>query len=112
MTPIELSREALNALLTPGKLGVVLVFSRGARPPGFPRGEFLNEMVRGGVLEKTYSFKPQKVLDWLLKNQLVSMSQLHELRASMAGAAQPEQATQPLSESAAPETGKPAPHHF
>lgn len=73
MTPLKMAESAANALAEPGSLGLVLTIKKGKMPPGFPRGELLNEMNRNGVIERTYSFQPMKVLRWLVKNGLVEM---------------------------------------
>jgi ABC-type uncharacterized transport system involved in gliding motility auxiliary subunit len=37
-------------------------------PTGFPRGELLNELERGGIVQRTYNFDPAKVLAFLDPN--------------------------------------------
>jgi len=64
MTEQEMKARCIEALSEPGVLGVTFTVV-GKMPKGFPRGELLNEMVRGGVVEKTYSFDPLKVLQWM-----------------------------------------------
>jgi len=73
MSPLDMTHQALEALSSPGVCGVVLVVPKGGMPRGFPRGELLNEVERGGVVERVYSFPPMKVLEWLVKNQLVEL---------------------------------------
>ncbi len=71
MTPLEMAYAAAQAASVPGSLGVVLTIPKGKMPRGFPRGELLNEMVRDGVVERTYSFPPDRVLSFLVRNGLV-----------------------------------------
>ncbi len=78
MTPLEMAAVAARAIAEPGTLGVVMTLRKGGMPRGFPRGELLNEMQRGGVVERTYSFDPAKVIAWLLKNGLVEMERTDE----------------------------------
>ena len=78
MTPLEMAATAARAMAEPGTLGVVMTLRKGGMPRGFPRGELLNEMVRGGTVERTYSFDPAKVIAWLLKNGLVEMERTGE----------------------------------
>ncbi|MDP3139815.1 MAG: hypothetical protein Q8N17_26195 [Burkholderiaceae bacterium] len=73
MTPLELAATAARAMAEPGTVGVVLTLPKGGMPRGFPRGELLNEMERGGRVERTYHFDPAKVIAWLVKNGLVVM---------------------------------------
>lgn len=74
MNALQMAECAANALAEPGTLGLVLTIKKGKMPPGFPRGELLNEMERNGAIERTYSFPPMKVLRWLVKNGLVEMA--------------------------------------
>ena len=78
MTPLEMAAVAARAIAEPGTLGVVMTLRKGGMPRGFPRGELLNEMQRGGVVERTYSFDPARVIAWLLKNGLVEMERTDE----------------------------------
>lgn len=73
MTPLEMAHVATRAISELGTLGGVLTVRKGGMPSGFPRGELLNEMERGGVVERTYSFDPTKVIAWLLRNGLVEV---------------------------------------
>lgn len=73
MSPLELAATAARALAEPGAVGVVLTMPKGGLPRGFPRGEMLNEVARGGIVERTYHFDPSKVIAWLLRNGLVEM---------------------------------------
>ena len=73
MKPLELAAYAARALAGPGTIGLTLTVPKGGMPRGFPRGELLNEMQRGGVVERTYSFPPMKVIEWLVRNGLVVM---------------------------------------
>ena len=73
MKPLELAATAARALAEPGTVGVVLTVPKGGLPRGFPRGELLNEMERGGVVERTYHFDPHRVIAWLIRNGLVVM---------------------------------------
>ncbi len=76
MSPIELATEAARALAA-GQ-GLLLTIPRGGLPRTFPRGELLNEMRRNGVVELTYRFKPQRVIDWLVANGLVQVERTGE----------------------------------
>ncbi len=71
MTPIEMAVACVQALSGPGVTGVVLTVPRGKTPKGFPRGEVLNEVERNGVVERTSSYKAERVLQWLATNGLV-----------------------------------------
>jgi hypothetical protein len=73
MSPLAMAREAAKAMAEPGTVGVVFTIPKGSMPKGFPRGELLNEMERGGIVQRTYSFDPAKVIAWLIKNDLVVM---------------------------------------
>lgn len=76
MTPREMAEAAVQALTTPGTLGVVLDVTRGGLPRGFPRGELLNErQVDGRFVRRTYSFDPQRVIAWLVVHGLIQCSQ-------------------------------------
>jgi len=68
MTPKDLIASCEAAMQPPGIMGLVLTIPKGCMPPGFPRGELLNEMERSGVVERTYNFKPEKVLAWCARN--------------------------------------------
>lgn len=78
MTPIQMAQAAAQAVANEGCTGVVLTMRKGGTPKGFPRGELLNEMRRDGVVERTCSFDPQKVLAWLIKNDLVTMERISD----------------------------------
>jgi hypothetical protein len=78
MTPLQMAEAAAKAMAEPGTLGVVMTIPVGKMPPGFPRGELLNEMKRGEVTERTYNFDPHKVIAWLLKNGLIEMARTDE----------------------------------
>jgi hypothetical protein len=68
VTPEQLYKDALAAKEQGSVCGMTLVFGRGVkRPKGSPRGEFLSETHKGRV----YSFNPDKVISWLVKNDLV-----------------------------------------
>lgn len=70
MTPEQLYKDAQEAKAQGGVCGMTLVFGRGAkRPKGFPSGELLSETERGRV----YRFNPDKVIDWLTKNGLITV---------------------------------------
>lgn len=71
MKPLELAATAARALAEPGTVGMLLTIPKGGMPRGFPRGELLNEMERGGRVERTYHFPPMKVIEWLVRNGLV-----------------------------------------
>ena len=71
MTPVQMATECVRSLTGPGTIGVVLTIPKGKMPKGFPRGELLNEMERGGVIERTYHFDSMRVLVWLTKRGLV-----------------------------------------
>lgn len=69
MTPEKLFADAKAAQEQGAQVGMTLVLPAGfKRPPGFPRGELLSETERGNV----YSFKPEKIIDWLKSNNLVT----------------------------------------
>lgn len=78
MKPIEMAKLAVDAMIEPGTLGVTLVMPKGKMPRGFPRGELLNEMNRNGIVERTYSFNPEKVLAYLARNGLIAMERINE----------------------------------
>jgi len=68
MTPEQLYKDAQEAKAQGSVCGMTLVFGRGTKKPkGFPRGELLSETERGRV----YSFDPDKVIAWLVKNELI-----------------------------------------
>ena len=69
MTPLELATQCAQALAS-SEPAVTLAFPKGGRPKGFPCGELLNEMTRGGVVEQTMRFDPTEVLAWLVANGL------------------------------------------
>lgn len=73
MKPLELAATAARAIAEPGTVGVVLTIPKGGMPRGFPRGELLNELERGGIVERTYHFDPHRVIAWLIRNGLVTM---------------------------------------
>ena len=68
MTPKEIFKECKNAITQDGSCGVILTIRKGSMPKGFPRGELLNEMQRHNFIERTYNFRPEKLLIWLDKN--------------------------------------------
>jgi hypothetical protein len=82
MTPLEMAGAAARALAGPGTLGITLTIAKGGMPRGFPRGELLNEMERNGLVERTYSFNPEKVLAWLIHNGLIEMERTNETTLS------------------------------
>lgn len=68
MTPEQLYKDAVAAKAQGAFVGMSLVFPKGyKRPKGFPRGELLCETGRGRV----YSFDPDKIIGWLVKNDLI-----------------------------------------
>lgn len=71
MTPIELATTCAHAMAGGPDLGVVLTIPKGGMPRTFPRGELLNERQVGKTIERTYHFKPARVLDWMVANGLV-----------------------------------------
>ena len=73
MTPLQMAEQAAKAMAEPGACGMILTIPKGKMPKGFPRGELLNEMERGGIVQRTYNFNPSKVLAWLVSNGLVVM---------------------------------------
>jgi hypothetical protein len=73
MTPLQMAQEAVKALAQPSQCGVLLTIPHGKMLRGFPRGELLNEMERHGRVERTYSFEPIKIIEWLVSNELVVM---------------------------------------
>lgn len=72
MTPATLATACRDAMAQPGQCGVTLTIEKGRMPRGFPRGELLNELERLGVVERTYSFDPVRLLAWLVKNELLA----------------------------------------
>lgn len=70
-----MAKGAIEAMTTPGMLGVVMTVEKGKMPKTFPKGELLNEMKRQGVIQRTYSFPPKNVLDWLVKNRLLEVEE-------------------------------------
>ena len=73
MTPLQMAEQAAKALAEPGTCGLILTIHKGGMPKGFPRGELLNEVQRGRIVQRTYNFDPAKVLAWLVGNGLVVM---------------------------------------
>lgn len=69
MTPIEMATAAAQAMRD--GTGLTLTIPKGRYLRTFPRGELLNEARRNGVVERTYRFDPERVLEWLVKNGLV-----------------------------------------
>ena len=65
MTADEMKVACVEAMATPGSVGVFLTIPKGKIPNTFPRGDLLSEVERDGVVERTYSFSPAKVLQWL-----------------------------------------------
>lgn len=73
MTAEELFDCALQARIQGGAIGITLVFPRSSkRPPGFPRGELLCDKAEHG---KVYSFDPEKIMRWVLKNNLIQSAE-------------------------------------
>ncbi len=72
MKPMEMATEAARAMSD--NAGLVLTLPKGSKPHRFPRGELLNEVKRGGVVERTYRFDPSRVIAWLVGNGLVKMT--------------------------------------
>lgn len=69
MTPEQLYKDAIEAKAQGAHCGMTLVFGRRAKKPkGFPRGDLLCETEAGLV----FSFDPDKVINWLKKNGLVT----------------------------------------
>lgn len=70
MTPEQLYKDAQAAKIQGSTCGMTLVFGKCAKKPkGFPRGELLSETECGRV----YSFDPNKVIAWLVKNGLIAV---------------------------------------
>lgn len=69
MTPLQMAMECATAAAQ--GCGAVLTVPNGGMPRGFPRGELLNECNRGGRVERTYRFEPDRVLAWLVRNGLI-----------------------------------------
>jgi hypothetical protein len=69
MTPKEIQDLCYQVIQDKGyaKLGVILTIPKGSLPRGFPKGELLNEYKRNGIIERTSSYDPHKVLAWLHK---------------------------------------------
>lgn len=78
MRPIEMAAEAARAMTGPGFVGLVLTVPKGSLPRGFPRGKLLNEMERGGRVERTYHFDPAKIIAWLIRNGMIEMERTAE----------------------------------
>lgn len=76
MTPIELAHACAQALASPdmGKNGVILTVPKGCLPKGFPRGTLLCESKRDGVVVRTSSYDPLKVLKFLQRTGAVSVT--------------------------------------
>jgi len=74
MMPAQMAADCEEALAA-GSDGVVFTIPRRKMPRGFPRGELLNEVMRGdGVIERTVRLDPMKVLAWLTANRLITVS--------------------------------------
>ena len=73
MKPIDIAKKAIETMTQPGTLGLTLVIPKGTLPKGFPRGELLDETRRNGRVERTYSFAPEKVLEYLVRNGLIEL---------------------------------------
>ena len=69
MTTDEMKARCIEAIAQPAYCGVIFTIPKGKMPKKFPRGEILNEMERGGVVEITYNFDPLKVLNWMRVSQ-------------------------------------------
>ena len=90
MKPLQMAEHAAKAMAQPASCGVVLTIPKGSMPRGFPRGELLNEMERNGRIERTYHFNPEKVIAWLIKNNLIEMERTSPTTLSFKAAAQSE----------------------
>jgi hypothetical protein len=67
VTPEQLARDAVDAAAHGQRM--TLTKMRGQKmPAGFPRGELLCDTEHG----KVYSFDPDKVIAWLVKNGLIT----------------------------------------
>lgn len=67
-------KEMIEACAAGLEVGAVtLTIPKGKRPPGFPRGELLCEVVRDGVLIRNYRFNPLDVLLWMRKQGLIQI---------------------------------------
>lgn len=66
----ELVAQAVEANNAGGNMTLVLPRPWKGRPKGFPRGELLCEQPGSGA----YSYDPMKILTWLHKNELISVS--------------------------------------
>jgi hypothetical protein len=73
-----MAAECMQAIARPENCFVVLTIAKGKMPKGFPRGELYNERTRLGIVERTYCFNAEKVLTWLVKNQLVVLRKTGE----------------------------------
>lgn len=71
MSPFDMLTSSVDAASK--GIGVTFTLEQGMMPPGFPRGELLNEMIRDGKIERTYRFNPIKVIGWMMKMGLVVM---------------------------------------
>jgi hypothetical protein len=67
MTPEMLYKDAIEAK-EQKSYGMSLFFPKGyKKPKGFPIGELMCETLQGRV----YSYKPDKVIEWLNKNGII-----------------------------------------
>ena len=74
MTPAQLAANAANAYVN--ETALVLVIERGKYPRRFPRGEILNEHLENGKPFRTYRFKAETVLKWVMRSGTVVMKQV------------------------------------
>ena len=74
MTPSELAAHAAQACAD--ETSLVLVIAKGEYPRRFPRGEILNEHLENGKPFRTYRFKAETVLKWVMRSGTVVMKQV------------------------------------
>lgn len=65
MTWDEMVKKCQRAIDNGGPGLVIFSVRTGRKPPGFPRGELLNETVRDGDTWQARIYNARKMLDWL-----------------------------------------------
>ncbi|MCZ8255177.1 MAG: hypothetical protein O9327_05895 [Polaromonas sp.] len=74
MKPIELAQECANALRTGLNAQVTFTFRKGSIPRTFPYGDVIGEeRVDSGVV-KTIRYPAAKVMEWLVRHELVKVA--------------------------------------
>lgn len=83
-----MNREALirdcQAALT-GSGVVPFVVKPGKRPPGFPRGELMNEKIVDGQMVQVRLYNAQRMLDWLNRPEVIKVFEFKERVEKEAG---------------------------